>query len=195
MQTPPKGDYSGVPLNIEGRKMADRWDRAEAAREPCRAYGAPAIMRAPTRLRIEWRGDDALEIRTDWGSQTRTLSFRPAPRAGSKPSLQGRSLAAWEGTQGELARGREPGGARNLIVTTTGLQAGYLRRNGVPYSAGAQLTEYFDVIPRQPNGDEWLVVTSIVNDASFLTEPFVTSSHFKREADGARWHPTPCTVE
>ena len=39
MVTPPKGDYSSVPLNPEGRKVADAWDAAkdEAAGEQCKS--------------------------------------------------------------------------------------------------------------------------------------------------------------
>src|ERR1051326_7764061 len=43
---PNKGDYAGVPLNDEGRKLADAWDPAkdEAAGEQCKAYGAVGLM-------------------------------------------------------------------------------------------------------------------------------------------------------
>src|ERR1051326_5188144 len=42
--TPPKGDYESVPLNADGKKLADAWDPAkdEAAGEQCKAYGAAA---------------------------------------------------------------------------------------------------------------------------------------------------------
>jgi hypothetical protein len=68
---------------------------------------------------------------------------------------------------------------------------GWLRRNGVPYSAEAVLTEYFDRFAA-PNGEEWLVVTTIVSDPKYLTQDFVTSTHFKKEADGAKFSPQPC---
>src|SRR5215831_16899173 len=47
MITPPKGDYASVPLNAEGRKVADAWDlaRDNEAGEQCRAFGAGGIMR------------------------------------------------------------------------------------------------------------------------------------------------------
>ena len=47
MITPPKGDYSRVPLTEQARKIADAWDPAadEAAGNQCKAYGAAAIMR------------------------------------------------------------------------------------------------------------------------------------------------------
>src|SRR6266705_3681784 len=51
MLTPPKGDYAGVPLTPEGRRIADAWDPAadRAGGDPCKAYGAAAIMRVPGR--------------------------------------------------------------------------------------------------------------------------------------------------
>ena len=78
-------------------------------------------------------------------------------------------------------------------MTTHDLRAGYLRRNGIPYSQNAELTEFFDLIPAQPNGDQWLIVNSLVVDPIYLTERFIVSSNFKREPDGAKWRPTPCS--
>ena len=63
----------------------------------------------------------------------------------------------------------------------------------MPYSANAVLTEYYDRFPA-PNGDEWLVVTSIVSDPKYLTQDFVTSTHFKKEPDGSKFKPMPCTA-
>src|SRR3984893_10298650 len=73
MVTPPKGDYAAVPLNPEGRKVADTWDPAkdEAAGNRCKAYGAAAIMRVPTRLHFTSENDNTLRIETDAGTQTR----------------------------------------------------------------------------------------------------------------------------
>ncbi|HXH24874.1 MAG TPA: hypothetical protein VNI78_06465, partial [Vicinamibacterales bacterium] len=68
---------------------------------------------------------------------------------------------------------------------------GWLRRNGVPYSSETVLTEYFDRFTA-PNGDEWLVVTTIVSDPKYLTQDFVTSTHFRRERDGSKWQPRGC---
>src|SRR5688500_1480177 len=59
MVTPNKGVYDTLPLNDEGRRVADTWDpaRDEAAGEQCKAYGAGNIMRMPGRLRISWEND------------------------------------------------------------------------------------------------------------------------------------------
>jgi len=144
MATPPKGDVAGVPLNGAGRQAASAWDPAkdEAAGESCRPYGAAGVMRQPGRLHIEWTGDDALSIETDAGMQTRAISFR-GPR-GSLGSWQGMSAASWDRGDSPMARGGFfPGAVANggsLKVITTNMKAGYLRKNGVPYSGDAVMT-------------------------------------------------------
>jgi hypothetical protein len=196
MITPDKGDFAGVPLNIDGRRMADTWDpaRDEAAGQQCRVYGAASLMRMPTRLHITWADGNTLKIETDAGTQTRLLHFGETPPQGER-SWQGTSLAVWEGDAAQIPkRGAGPSGPRDLKVLTSNLRAGYLRRNGIPYSENAKVTEYFDLIPKQPNGDEWLVVNTIVEDPLYLTERFITSSNFKKEPDGSKWHPTPCSA-
>ena len=80
----------------------------------------------------------------------------------------------------------------SLKVVTTNMRAGYLRKNGVPYSESAILTEYFDVAPL-PGGGQVLLVTSVVEDPQYLQQPFIVSSQFKKEPDGSKWDPSPCT--
>jgi len=190
MVTPKKGDYTSVPLNAEGRKAADAWDPAkdEAAGNQCKAYGAPALMRIPGRLNITWQDDTTLKVETDAGTQTRLLHFSPAT-AGSGGDWQGVSIANWETVAG--ARAPIPGAG--LKVTTTRFKPGYLRKNGVPYSANALLTEYYDRV-NEANGDSWLIVKTIVEDPAYLNVPFITSTNFKKQADSRGWNPTPCAA-
>ena len=143
----------------------------------------------PTRLRITWEGGNVLKIETDAGQQTRRLLFERTAKAGAR-TLQGHSLADWErpAPQGR-GQAAPPGGS--LKVVTNNLRAGWLRKNGVPYSQNAVVTEYFDRF-EDPTGDQWFTVTTIVEDPQYLTQPFVTSSHFKKEPDGTKWSPTPC---
>jgi hypothetical protein len=70
-----------------------------------------------------------------------------------------------------------------------------LRKNGVPYSENATVVEYFDLVPPLPNGEVWLVVATTVTDPRYLTEPFLTSSNFKKEPNGSKWNPTPCRTD
>jgi hypothetical protein len=226
MITPPKGDYASVPLNQLGRQVADGWDLGAdvAAGEACRAFGAGAIMRLPTRLKIAWADDSTLRIETDLGLQVRVLNFNRASPADAAPSWQGHSVAEWLGVpppanpfgalvaptqEAAAARGRAaPGGppagsgARapaapatrgSLKVVTTNLRAGYLRKNGVPYSERAVVTEYYDRFAMF--GNDYLQVVTVVTDPTYLTTPFVVSNQFKREPDDSKWNPTPCATD
>ena len=80
-----------------------------------------------------------------------------------------------------------------MKVATTNMRPGYLRKNGAPYSANASLTEYYDRYTG-PNGDEWLVVTTIVDDPQYLSQTFVTSTNFKKLPDATGWNPSPCSA-
>jgi hypothetical protein len=218
MLTAPKGDYYSIPLNAEGRKVADTWDAARdiAQGKQCLSYGAAAIMRVPERLHITWENDATLKLETDAGKQTRVFAFGFKQIPGA-PSAQGFSLAQWQTPQltraytsklsardadtpgfhgifnGETQESpdtRKLGGT--LKVVTTLMLPGYLRNNGVPYSANARLTEYYDI--HQRNGQDYLVQTQIVEDPRYLDVPWVTSNHFRRERDGSKWDPRPCEL-
>ena len=192
MVTPPKGDYRGVPITLEALNIVRAWDPAadEAAGRQCKSYGAGAIMRVPGRIHVTWQDDNTLKIDTDAGMQTRLFRFGPPAAPAAKPTTwQGNSAARWERPGGAPAA--PPRGS--LTVVTTNMRAGYLRKNGVPYSENATVTEYFDVAP-QPDGGQLLVVTTVVDDPRYLLQPFIVSSHFKKEADASKWDPTPCSA-
>ncbi len=198
MITPPKGNYRGVPITKEALQIVNAWDPAadEAAGNQCKSYGGAAIMRVPGRIHVTWQDDTTLRLDTDAGMQTRLFRFAlaPSPTSDAKPTWQGNSAARWEGPG--IGRGGNPAGpprGGSLTVVTTGMRAGYLRKNGVPYSENATVTEYFDVAP-QPGGGQLLVVTTVVDDPRYLTQPFIVSSHFKKEADASKWDPTPCST-
>ena len=203
MVTPARGDFASIPLNAEGRRVGLEWDpdADEAAGRECKAYGAPAIMRRPGRVRITWENDETLQIETDAGMQTRLLHFGVSPLTTEPRSRQGYSVASWERPARGVGAteafslfsgriGREP---QSLEVKTTHVLPGYYRKNGPPYSENAVLQEYFDYHV-QPNGDEWFTVTAVVTDPIYLDGAFITSSDFKKEQDGDGWNPTPCSV-
>jgi hypothetical protein len=194
MVMPRKGDFASVPLNDEGRRVLLTWDPAtdEANGDQCKSYGAPAILRVPGRLRVTWENDVSLKIETDAGEQTRVLHFGAAAPVDGAASRQGRSIATWESGGGRERGGRGgPTGGGTLKVTTNNLEPGYLRRNGVPYSENTVVTEYFDRFTESTH--EWFTVTTIVEDPTYLTQPFITSSNFRKEPDGSKWRPVPCT--
>jgi hypothetical protein len=196
MVTPPKGDYQSMPMTMESRKVADAWDPAkdEAAGEQCKSYGAAGIMRVPERLHVTWQDDNTLKMDIDAGTQTRVFHFGDWKSAGGDATWQGDSVAQWDpprAGRGPGADAEAPSGS--LKVTTTHMKAGYLRKNGVPYSANAAMTEYYDVV-RERNGDQWLILTSIVQDPQYLREPFMISTHYRKQADASGWDPTACSA-
>ena len=217
----------------------------EAAGNQCKSYGAGAIMRVPGRIHVTWQDDNTLRLDADAGTQTRLFRFAAAPAPSARPAAssgptvpsgrtasrptapptapptatptwQGTSTARWERAGGRAGGpGAPPAASGSLTVVTTNMRAGYLRKNGVPYSENATVTEYFDTavqaravqagtvqggaaLPagtaRQTGGDRWLVVTTVVDDPRYLTQPFIVSSHFKQEADASKWDPTPCST-
>lgn len=222
MATPRVGDYESVPINAEGRRVADAWDldADNAAGLECKAFGVGGIMRQPGRLHISWEDEDTLRVDFDAGEQTRLLHFGGMPPADMEPTWQGYATAEWilppgggrrggraliGNSEGPVAAGGGGRGQRggpappsalseggSVAVTTTRFRPGYLRKNGVPYSENAAITEHFRRLPRHPNGDVWLHVLTIVEDPEYLREPFYASTHFKLEPDGAGWDPRPC---
>ena len=144
-------------------------------------------------------------------------------------SWQGDSVATWEvagpppgrgfggGGSGTPPGGAPPGGGRggapggrgmsggpstrtgSLSVVTTQLRPGYLRRNGIPYSAQTVLTENFDLLTQRylagsHRNEQWLAVTTIVHDPANLQIDWVTTLNFKKEPDGSKWDPQPCSA-
>jgi hypothetical protein len=202
MVTPKRGDYSDVPVTPEGKNIADAWDPAKdiAAGEECKAYGAPGVMRLPTRLHITWQDPSTLKIEADNGTQTRLIHIL-GPQAvtyyaegmpvkgitAAASSWQGDSVAEWDVGNGPKAAGG------SLKVVTRNLRPGYLQKNGVPYGANALLTEYFDRMS-EPNGDVWLLDVSSIEDPQYLRTPFIHSTHYRREPDGSKWDPSTCSA-
>jgi len=192
MVTPAKGDYQSIPITLDAKKAGDAWDpsKDEAAGETCKAYGAPSLMAMPTRLHITWEDDNTLRIDTDTGMQTRRFHFGNWKPPDTSPTLQGNSIAEWQTVRGATGTGPRSG---SLSVATTNLRSGYLRKNGVPYSAQARLTEYFD-LSSERNGDQWITITSSVEDPQYLRQPYVRTLQFKKEPAGAKWDPAPCSA-
>lgn len=210
MVTAPRGDVASIPVNDAGQKAAHGWDPQKdvAAGEQCKAFGAGGLMRMPIRLRVSWQDDTTLKFETDNGQQVRLFRFGAAQPPGGEPQWQGHSVASWETVaegQGIAPAGGGGGGGRggganpavqlsgSLKVVTTRMRPGYLRRNGVPYSGAAVLTEFFDRT-NEANGDAWLIVTSTLDDPTYLAQPWMTSTHFKREPDGSKWNPRACEI-
>ena len=146
MVTPAKGDYGGVPITKEALQIVNTWDPA-------------ADEKAGEAVQVVWRRRDHAAARLGSTSPGRTttrcgsMSTRARRRdcsnsgqsaaAAGTPTWQGDSAAQWERGGG---RGGPPAYGGSLTVVTTNMRAGYLRKNGVPYSENASVTEYFDLV-------------------------------------------------
>ena len=131
-----------------------------------RRHHAPAV-----RLHITWQDANTLSIDIDTGTQTRVLHFGEASSTTAAPALQGYSVAQWEFALAGFAFGAPPPSDRpragQLKIVTTRMKPGYLRKNGVPYGAGAVLTEYV-VHLTDEDGTRYLAITSMLEDAQYL---------------------------
>jgi hypothetical protein len=163
-------DYLGLPINDAARQFADSWDPGRIAlpEEQCRVHVSPYIYRGPTNLRI-WeekqpKTQDVVAIKHYHSTyeQTRTIYMdgRPHPGPNAAHTWMGFSTGRWDGDM--------------LIIETTHLKQGWVRRNGLPMSDQAHMTEYW-----VRNGD---LLTQIVMlfDPVYLTEPLVKSTEFVR---------------
>lgn len=166
---PELGDYTGLPLNEAGRLRADAWDadRISVVQEyQCRPHSADYSLRGLAPLRIWADYDDKTQrivaFQTYIGAyenrRTIYLDGRPHPPPNAPHTFQGFSTGTWHGNR--------------LTITTTHLKANYIRRNGVPRSARAVLTEHWT-----RHGD-YLTIVSILEDPAFLTEPLVRSQNW-----------------
>ena len=188
MVTPAKGEYRRIPSSPAAVPIINAWDPSadERAGTQCKSYGAGAIMNVPGRLHVTWQDANTLRIDTDAGTQTRLLRF--TVRGSSKTTRttwQGESTARWESVAA-------PDKGGSLSVVTTNMRAGYLRKNGVPYSERTTVSEHFDIAPLS-DGGQLLLVNTVIEDPVYLNGPYIVSPHFKKEPDGSKWDPTPCS--
>jgi hypothetical protein len=187
MVVPGKGEYQGIPIKPAAKEFADSWNPSteEAAGQACKAYGVGLLMWTPGRLHITWQDDNTLRVDADAGTQTRLLRFKPSPEDAAAPaSVQGLSVASWVGHRQSLD---------SLKVSTSHVSPGLLRRNGLPYGGQMSMTEYWDQY-QGPGGQQWLVIATELEDPQYLEAPYDFVPMFKKEADGSKWDPSPCSL-
>jgi cyclase len=175
---PEIADYGGFALNEAGRLWALSYDpsRLTLRHHQCDAYVMPYQMRAVGNFRM-WEERDphtqqliALHVwaQTTEGHRVIWMDGRPHPPAWAPHSFAG------------FSTGRFAGNA--LVITTTHLKQGWLRRNGSPESDQATVMEF---IVR--HGDH-LTDTTVVTDPVFLTEPEVrTNDYVRQPGDHHAW--------
>ena len=180
---PEIGDYLGLPITDAARLRGEAWD-AEILTLPehqCKPHPADYAPRGPANTRI-WKEVDrdtqqiiAWHTHISWQAPERTIWMdgRPHPPEYAAHTWQGFSTGKWDGDI--------------LTVTTTHLKIGWIRRNGIPRSDRATLTEHWI-----RHGDR-LTLVSIVNDPVYLTEPFIRSTDYVLDLH-QQIDPYPCEV-
>ena len=168
-------DYLGIPINESARQWGLSWDpsRLTLPEHQCQVHVSPYIYRGPMALRIwEEKHPTTQEIiaqrhyiSTYEQNRTIWMDGRPHPPAYAVHTWQGFSTGRWDGDM--------------FTVTTTHIKQGWLRRNGLPESDQATLTEHF-----VRHGD-LLTRISVITDPVYLTEPLVKSDNFARNERGA----------
>jgi hypothetical protein len=205
MVVPRRGDYTGIPINLAAKRFADAWNAAtdEAAGKQCEAYGGAAIMMVPEHLKVDWLDGETLRVHTDAGNQIRLLHFGAGSELQAESATrQGTSEAQWL-----LYEAPDPGAGPNappqgtngprygqLKVVTTGMLPGLLRKNGVPYSQQAEVTEYWESHIDPQDQERSLVVSAILDDPVYLVEPYVFMAIFKKLSDDTSWSEAPCSL-
>jgi len=165
---PEIGDYLGLPINDAARLRGDSWDASllTLPEHQCKPHPADYGPRGPANLRI-WKEVDtatqklvAYHTHISWQAPERTIYMdgRPHPPEYAAHTWQGFSTGKWEGDM--------------LTVTTTHLKIGWIRRNGIPRSDKATLTEHWI------RHGEYLTLVSIINDPAYLTEPFIRTTNW-----------------
>jgi hypothetical protein len=166
---PELGDYTELPINENARMRADSYDADRISvieQYQCRPHGADYSMRGLGNLRVWVELDTAsqrlIAFHTHmlaWDSErTIYMDDRPHPSELAPHTWQGFSTGKWEGNM--------------LTITTTHLKENYLRRNGVPRSDRATLTEHWT------RHADYLTVVTVIEDPVFLTEPLVRSDNW-----------------
>ena len=180
---PEIGDYLGLPINDAARLRADSWKASllTLPEHQCKPHPADYGPRGPANLRI-WKEIDpatqdviAYHTHISWQAPERTIWMdgRPHPPDYAAHTWQGFSTGKWEGDM--------------LTVTTTHLKIGWIRRNGLPRSDKAVLTEHWI------RHENFLTLVSIVNDPVYLTEPFVRTTDWQADPD-QHIDPYPCEI-
>jgi hypothetical protein len=179
---PELGDYLGIPINTAGRMRGDTWDASVQTLPEwqCRPHSADYIWRGPSNLRISKEVDPlSREITAFHAEWLRSidrpvyLDGRAHPPEYAAHTWAGFSTGKWDGDV--------------LTVTVTHLKEGYVRRNGLPRSDVATVTEHWI-----RHGD-WLTVMTIVKDPVYLSEPFVRTTDYELDLH-QQIPPYPCEV-
>ena len=179
---PDVGDYSGLPITDAERLRADTWDASllTLPEHQCKPHPSTYGFRGVGNLRMTPVFDNdtqaviKLVTHIQWQEQEREIWMdgRPHPPEFAAHTWQGFSTGEWDGNV--------------LVVKTTHLKAGWIRRNGLALSDRATMTERFI---RHGN---YLTHVYMIEDPYYLSEPLIKTNGFQL-TDQITMAPYPCS--
>ena len=175
-------DYTGLPLNEDGRAKALSYSASQLAmvERQCALYPPYYVMLGPFGIKVSNETDPVTGETIAWkigawedrAPNTIWMDGRPHPSANAPHEREGFTTGVWEGD--------------TLVAYTTHMKAGYLRRNGAPTSDQTTLTTYF-----KRHGDR-LTVLAIIEDPIYLSEPQVLTKNYQLDTAPQRPEGPPC---
>jgi hypothetical protein len=162
-------DFTGIPLNEEGRIRALSYSESQLSMVERQCQGWPAFyfVQGPFGLKI-WSEMDPLKGNIlsytigaweDRAPLTIWMDGRPHPSKYAEHTRSGFTTGVWEGN--------------TLVAHTTHMKAGFLRKTGAPSSDEATMTTRF-----YRHGDI-MTVLAIIEDPVYLAEPWILSRSFQ----------------
>jgi hypothetical protein len=175
-------DYTGLPLNDEGRERALGYSGAQLGmiERQCGMYPPYYVALGPFGLKI-WNESEPTTGNTvawkigaweDRAATTIWMDGRPHPSANAPHERGGFTTGRWEGD--------------TLVATTTHMRAGVMRRNGAPVSDQAVMTTYFF------RNADLMTMLVVIEDPVYLAEPFLVSKGFQLDTAPQRPIGPPC---
>jgi len=165
-------DFTGIPLNEEGRVRALSYSESQLSMVEHQCQGWPAFyfVQGPFGLKI-WSETDPLKGNVisytigaweDRAPLTIWMDGRPHPSRYALHTRAGFTTGKWEGN--------------TLVANTTHMKAGFLRKTGAPSSDEATMTARFY------RHDDVLTVLAVIEDPVYLAEPWILSRSFQLSA-------------
>jgi glyoxylase-like metal-dependent hydrolase (beta-lactamase superfamily II) len=165
---PDLGDYAGIPINDALRYKASLYSPSwlSVPEHTCLPHPSTYAYRSPGGLSIVREFDTttqrltAYTIHGSYGlARTIWMDGRPHPPGNAPHTYEGFSTGHWDGAK--------------LVVETTHLKAGFLRRNGIAHSDRARMIEHFI------RHEDYLSIVTAVDDPIYLDEPFVRTTDYR----------------
>ena len=166
---PELGDYSLYPLNEEALSRAHAYDPAideVQQQRQCWPHSIGYAMFSLAPMQIHQESEHIIfRVMANEALRTVWMDGRPHPPEYALHTWYGFSTGEWVDN--------------TLVVTTSHVKEGHVRRNGVPHSDQIKVTEYFT-----RHGENLLTMVAVFDDPIYLSEPLVRHMSFRYDPNG-----------